>query len=640
MAKLFDAVYVEEENKTYDTSMSDVNIDLSKDKEKFVSDIESRIREEVDRSPELALLRRGGIEKGDFDSLILSMSERWKSYESDVEAVKADESKSDIEKDSEIFRLTSDMVSSVIAETSKSISDNVVSSSTLEPENVSDSTSKSEPVQLSKGSESDSSVNHTGESEPSSSDSVDVTGSGSEEVEASTDDVNSTEPDKSNPIDSKLDEDTTQTSSSKESVLPKTDEVFKDFVSNSFSTIDSANETVENYGSKFEGYGDTILATVSKPIAATVSDVIDTVVRGTTDAVFKSDVASYIANPGSIVTRMTSGILASVKDDIQKLHQSLVQDTVDAVDNLVNAGIDSVGEVLDSAYESVTQGLRDGVKGLHDKIQDALDFSKGDKVTINPLDPLNLGKLFDTGIKLPGSTFTFKGAASETIADMVGADPLNIKDSMVMDAVQPDLIGTFTPKFIKAEKVLKSNPVKRSDFVNNNPDIVFTNDVFWDIEIKPHREEGIGGPPSLNACYGDSLSLMRLPIVSYEYSGKGIQNQEFELYGGTFVSLPAVYVRPSKFSVSIVDMYNSSKGYSCLQQFKDEYTDYTMIEPSVFRDYRECCYEITITRFSPQWVSLKTWRLLGLPEIQDIEQGSSSSSPEYATLSFAIVGEE
>ena len=628
MAKLFDAVYVEEENKTYDTSISDVNIDLAKDKKKFVSDIESRIREEVDRSPELSLLRKSGkwgIEKGDFDILMLSMSERWKSYESDVEAVKSDESKSDVEKDSEIFKLTSDMVSSVIAETSKSISDNVVQSSILESENVSDLPSESEPVQLSKSLESDSSADYTSESEPSSSDSINVTGS--EEVETSTDDVNSTESDKSNLTDSKLDEDTVQTSSSKESVLPKTDEVFKDFVSNSFSTIDSANETVENYASNFEGYGDTILATISKPIAATVSDVIDTVVRGTTDAVFKSDVASYIANPGSIATRMTSGILASVKDDIQKLHQSLVQDTVDAVDNLVNAGIDSVGDTIDSVYESVTQGLRDGVKGLHDKIQDALDPE-------NVKDWLK-GKANDT---IETVSETIKDTVSNMIADVVGTDPLNLKKSMVMDAIQPDLIGTFTPKFINAKKILKSTPVKRSDFVNNNPDIVFTNDVFWDIEIKPHKE-GTSVPPSLNAYYGDSQSRMRLPIVSYEYSGKGIQNQEFELYGGTFVSLPAVYVRPSKFSVSIVDMYNSSEGYSCLQQFRDKYIDYTMSEPSVFRDYRECCYEITITRFSPQWVSLKTWRLLGLPEIQDIEQGSSSSSPEYVTLSFAIVGE-
>ena len=183
--------------------------------------------------------------------------------------------------------------------------------------------------------------------------------------------------------------------------------------------------------------------------------------------------------------------------------------------------------------------------------------------------------------------------------------------------------------------------LKRGDFKNSSQE--FLSDAYWDISITPHNFGNSNlTPPNILEYYGSVRE--KLPIISFDLSGEMIDNSDFELYNSFMTSYPSMYSRMNRLTISLPEIITrkDNRVGSSLRRFKEDYIKYvtdSRLTPS-FRDFRYCSYEIVVTKFTQTWHTVKTWKLLGIPEFSNSTRGGSDSSIEIGEISFNIVGED
>ena len=220
---------------------------------------------------------------------------------------------------------------------------------------------------------------------------------------------------------------------------------------------------------------------------------------------------------------------------------------------------------------------------------------------------------------------------------------------------------------LQLQNARKGRPTRNSYFSKS---LELRNEMYWDITIEPFKDIDAGadseGPPDFRGAFGISTgeetgdsTPTRLPIISFNMVGGTSVSTELEMYPGMSLIYPSQYNLPSRLTISLPEVIYSPCEWSTqpsqqvifrdvtavLQKFKNDYLNWVYIgreksdsEVKV-RDFRKCAYKITVRAYSQDWREAYRWEYLGVPEISDTNQGSSTSSIMTTDITFNIVGE-
>lgn len=401
---------------------------------------------------------------------------------------------------------------------------------------------------------------------------------------------------------------------------PENTDNFVDSVKNAWSEggagVSRINELVDNYSNMFTSseYWEEVGTDLMDSVTQNVSDVVRAASNAIND-VMSNDVIGYIADPIGMVSDIMTSTMSQVSAGIQAVISSLsesVNELLDAVDSLY-------GPKMWKAL------LSDTVQGVTDDITD----------TIDNLARKALDELFERGLKYHDKNFG--GFWEESDRTDEDKNDFLTKDNFTQVEAKTITRDKFKVLYEPEDKTLKDT---------NN--LMISNDLFWNIDIVAYKNGESTTPPSLRGIYQVDDSGY-LPIVSYSFSGDELKMTNFAVEGNVNFSipLPSGVTKPSRISITLPELVyrNGDAAYACSQQFKKEYLNYIYVDTDdskslTVRDFRDCAYEITLTKYSPQWRKVGIWHLIGIPDISITEQGSSSSSAEFIELSFSIVGEK
>lgn len=309
----------------------------------------------------------------------------------------------------------------------------------------------------------------------------------------------------------------------------------------------------------------------------------------------------------------------------------------------LTVSVDQIGGVIADAKEIVSDYISDKISDalpdLGGKVADLAEDLR-EKVTDTIENILNPKKQGINNRTVYAADKHFTPAVTNIIK--VQKEPLKYDSFEVIETQKryEDIIGNDPDP--------NQNKRRKWSFKKEFQNLELSNELYWDITIKRHNTYA---SPDLMECFGLSENS-RLPIISYDLVGEGISSQELDLYPGTSLIFPSQYNRPSKLTITIPEYVSRTENgkYLCVQRFKEEFINYSFYgskwhesqnktySQSV-RDFRECAYEITITKFSSNWVETRKFRYLGIPEVNISLRGSSSSNVEMVDLQFNIVGE-
>ena len=396
--------------------------------------------------------------------------------------------------------------------------------------------------------------------------------------------------------------------------------------------ISAIDELKDNYSSIFTSseYWDKVEADLLDSVSQDVSGIARTASSAIND-VMNNDVIGYITDPIGMVSDIMTSTMSQVSSGIQAAISS------------VSESVNEILDTLDSLYgpKMWKAFLSDSIKHKEDLVTDQIDSRTQElldkwlnrKLIYHTKNSEGFWNYFDRTLDNEDNCETRLLTSFEE-DDRTGKDTNETFGNNSFTTV--DFKSMSREKF----KVLYESDNENSKITNN---LMISNDLFWNIDITPYTHNG-NTPPSLRGIYQvDSNGY--LPIVSYSFSGDEMKMTNFAVEGNVNFSipLPSGVSKPSRVSITMPELVyrDGDTAYACSQQFKKEFLKYLYQDENLtVRDFRECAYEITLTKFSPQWRKVGIWHLIGIPDISVSEQGSSSSSAEFIELSFSIVGEK
>lgn len=424
------------------------------------------------------------------------------------------------------------------------------------------------------------------------------------------------------------------------------------------------------------------IETESNPVNRVEPDEI-----GTSEEVTQSGLSDELESDGIVTLERDS----TEPKGIDKLNQDIAETASEAMETLNERGaaeyVDRLTsnngdadhwaeEILGGAYD-IGSSVMSSLTGLLD------DFLNGDNYIMNAVAdlPSFIGTILDEAIYNPvnsliNSTVANFGNMVDNVSNLAslfvdyGTEYVANYINDVKDTVQEFLSGTITETLtdkvkdllfgssmssFSALKRVKVTPVykrsymdpKRTDSYSN---LQLSNEMYWNITITPHKETRTSdSPPSLCEYFGLSEGAT-LPIVSYDLVGESIGTQELDLYPGLSLIFPSQLNRPSRLTITMPEFIRNTAGTDynlALVEFKQAYVEYvfngsrTPNEGSqAVRDFRQCAYEIEISKYTMSWYLAKKWKFLGIPEITNMIRGSAQSSVEMTDIPFTIVGED
>lgn len=365
-------------------------------------------------------------------------------------------------------------------------------------------------------------------------------------------------------------------------------------------------------------------------ISNSVSDLIRTVV----------DLPTTIVDTAvGVVKKLYSGYLDNISDRFSNLTQGLETRLANFVSDLFfrNASFSGLNKEFD--YKSVLSeaSFKDLTPDNQSQAFVVNEYpyeSKLSSYVINELSSSYDSPSSDSSIKtkmselnpnikwgeLKGNEFSDDSTTSESKS--------LISDSTTYSSLENSL-GKYTPS---------SSALTRGSFKTSSQE--FLSEAYWDISIVPHNFNNSNmTPPNIIEYFGN-----KLPIISFDLTGEMVDNSDFELYNSFMMSYPSMYSRMNRLTISLPEIISRTDNgvTSSLRRFKEDYIRYvtgSRLAPS-FRDFRYCSYEIEVTKFTQTWHTVKTWKLLGIPEFSSATRGGSDSSIEISEISFNIVGED
>ena len=187
----------------------------------------------------------------------------------------------------------------------------------------------------------------------------------------------------------------------------------------------------------------------------------------------------------------------------------------------------------------------------------------------------------------------------------------------------------------------------------------------WTVSIVPYKitEDTNLFPPDLRNYFIDNNSGI-LPIKSYSIDDGDLVYSSIDMNYGSIRTLSPAFSYPTSISLVLpVTVTKSHTKWNSLLDWKEAYVNYVRGESSYSennayehtistrygmtgRDYRLCCYEITIHKIrdvykdSQYYEESKLFRTyIGLPNVSLSDSGQSNKVASDATLMFHIVGE-
>lgn len=422
-----------------------------------------------------------------------------------------------------------------------------------------------------------------------------------------------------------------------------------------------------------------------------------------TSEVFNAGVRMVRSADGELVKAITDlpGYMSSIiRSSIVSPTNKFIYDISNSVSNLIRTVVDlpttladAAASALKAAYSSMLNSISDGFSNFTQGIESKLINFISDLFTKKPKFT-GLNRRFDYRTKDRFTTRYYSQDYSSASADLSGESSIDTSESDDRDVegemsrvskldaksdsgaingsisevsdyngeiTKPNLKETSYSSALKRAKFVESVTdessyrsqrtdfkhkksslaLKRGDF--KNPSQEFLSDAYWDISIEPHNFGNSNlTPPNILEYYGSVRR--KLPIISFDLSGEMIDNSDFELYNSFMTSYPSMYSRMNRLTISLPEIITrrDNRINSSLRRFKEDYIKYvtdSRLTPS-FRDFRYCSYEIVVTKFTQTWHTVKTWKLLGIPEFSNSTRGGSDSSIEIGEISFNIVGED
>lgn len=385
------------------------------------------------------------------------------------------------------------------------------------------------------------------------------------------------------------------------------------------------------------------LNTTSTVGADLISDIIDL----TVGSIMITPVESAINATNDIIESVGSIVNEELAefDGFVNTFRDMRDQAVDAFTNkLIGAGRDWVRNKLDEAINKPIEELNDRLRTGFTDALNRLPWMRG------PNDPPPIHYEDFSGInKTTGEPYPF--SKLHEAANTARNESLRLdKTPMILNRRGSDL------DYLKSKWEYLRNV--RENGKNDLAFYRFATTYDWLISIKPHSYDP--DFPSLTKCLG-LADDQYLPILNYTLVEESLESLNYNFISSN-VTIPSGYRRPSKLTITLPDIYVAKSGEyaidpkSYLRKFKEDYirwvkipSDEDQIYSLVSRDYRYCCYEITIYRFP--YVSeiekpisklddvsfRKTY--LALPDISITDSGSDSKQLITEQLSFSIVGE-
>lgn len=423
-----------------------------------------------------------------------------------------------------------------------------------------------------------------------------------------------------------------------------------------------------------------------------------------TSEVFNAGVRMVRSADGELVKAITDlpGYMSSIiRSSIVSPTNKFIYDISNSVSNLIRTVVDlpttlvdAAASALKAAYSSILGSISDGFSNFTQGIESKLINFISDLFTKKPRFT-GLNRKFDYRTKDRFTTRYYSQDYSSASADLSGESSIDTSESDDRDVegemsrvskldsksdgeaingaisevssysgeiTKPNLKELLYSSELNKTKFVESVTdkssystqstyfgksktsglaLKRSDLKNSSQE--FLSDAYWDISIAPHKFGNSDlTPPNILEYYGSVRR--RLPIISFDLSGEMIDNSDFELYNSFMTSYPSMYSRMNRLTISLPEIITrkDNRVGSSLRRFKEDYIKYvtdSRLTPS-FRNFRYCSYEIVVTKFTQTWHTVKTWKLLGIPEFSNSTRGGSDSSIEIGEISFNIVGED
>lgn len=378
--------------------------------------------------------------------------------------------------------------------------------------------------------------------------------------------------------------------------LPEVNTKIEQAISNSASKFDSIGNEYTEFGKETVDNWSNLGQDLGSEIINIASDTATSIADSFTSALLNNTVSDYINNPMSLVQDMISPIT------------NLISNATNLASEAIEYGKGWVQDKIDGAVNKVKDTIAKPFNSLNDKINSVREsllynISNSDKDTI-------------TNYSLEDSK-------------------TNKNDNPNKEKQTLFKVKTYTPSMLD---------MTRKNFTPISETLELSDDMYWNVDINPHHNtHNELEPPSLKECFNN---MEILPITSYSFQSPTLGLTTSEMAPGVPMSIISQYTRPSAISIQMPELVQVSPDYTsvlCFQKFKDSYLEYatnsTISKIPKFRDFRDCAYEIVITKFDRRWTITKEWKLLGIPEFVSSDQGGAASSAEFVTLLFQIVGE-
>ena len=396
--------------------------------------------------------------------------------------------------------------------------------------------------------------------------------------------------------------------------LPEVNTKIEQATSNSASKFDSIGNEYTEFGKETVDNWSNLGQDLGSEIINIASDTATSIADSFTSALLNNTVSDYINNPMSLVQDMISPIT------------NLISNATNLASEAIEYGKGWVQDKIDGAVNKVKDTIAKPFNSLNDKINSVREsllynISNSDKDTITN------HKVKESNLSSDKDTITnYSLEDSKTNKN----DNLNNKEKQTLFEVK-----TYTPSMLD---------MTRKNFTPISETLELSDDMYWNLDINPHHNtHNELEPPSLKECFNN---MEILPITSYSFQSPTLGLTTSEMAPGVPMSIISQYTRPSAISIQmpeLVQVSPNSTSVLCFQKFKDSYLEYatnsTISKIPKFRDFRDCAYEIVITKFDRRWTITKEWKLLGIPEFVSSDQGGANSAAEFVTLLFQIVGE-
>lgn len=450
---------------------------------------------------------------------------------------------------------------------------------------------------------------------------------------------------------------------------------FSNIVSAAVNGTDRLVSTVTEIWNSGSGSSEAWITETLTPLTDAVSSIITSTLNALTDMTTENALVSAVLDGPSFVGSLISAVI----DPVTSAVNNIVGDTIasaNAVTNtLIYGTVNRLEALWDNAVDGVQSTVSDFITGASQSLVSTIEDTILSVIPGNSLFGTDFSKsIFSTDEALDkGGEKARRDYAGMTVWEELDRT-LDLKVLSEMDDTRTyDQIAVGTIEDTEGG----TPPVTRANMAPKGNEWIFSNEMYWDVIITPFEtsySSASASPPSLLyyyfgdegtaadtvQIYGGSISIytseseisvdessgIRLPITSFEFTGDSVVNMEDNIYPGFIISIPAQRNKASRITFQLPEVVFN--GRLALQSWKQAYLDYcvsysTSSESTpdrvVVRDFRDCAYQITITKYSPQWRAMFQWNYLGIPEITVTAKGESASSLDIQELSFTIVGE-